>query len=177
MNDLSEKTFWKLSVGIVLLIFSTIFIGNPLREIWSDQGGHALVFVLGMLLVGSAVLIGGLSGPHRWQRWAVRLGLAAVFLMFFLRLSIAERSHIIEYSVLAYCLHEALKRNPIIQNRFRYPWILAFLFTIVIAGIDEGIQMIIPQRVGSWEDFAFDSGAAAFAIGINILLKTYKRFK
>lgn len=172
---LSEKTYWKLSLGIVILIFSTIFIGNPLRETWSNQGGHALVFVLGMLLVGSAILIGGLSGPDRWQLWAVRLGLAAVFVMFFLRLSLAERSHVIEYSVLAFCLHQALKINPIIANRLRYPWILSLFLTIAIAGLDEGIQALLPKRVGSWEDLAFDAGAAAFAIGAVRLIKNLRK--
>lgn len=39
-----------------------------------------------MLLVGAAILMGALHWEAHWELWAVRLGLTAVFVLFFLRL-------------------------------------------------------------------------------------------
>jgi len=174
-HQFTEKFYWRCSFLIVLLIFSTLFIGNPLVTWWSHQGSHALVFLTGMLLVGAAILMGALHWEAHCELWAVRLGLTAVFVLFFLRLSLPERSHVMEYSVLTYCLFQAL----ILRYRNRLSLLHFYLITAVLATgiglLDEGIQNLLPNRVGSWEDVIFDIGAVLFCLFSLSLLGYFKR--
>lgn len=160
----SEKFYWWSSLLTTLLIFSTLFTGNPLSKWWYQQDSHALVFLLGMLLVGGTVISGGGRRNKKWESWGLRLGLAAVLTMSLLRLSLAERSHLIEYSVLTYFLFKAASLHW--AKRFS-PFQIGLLtasFALGIAFTDEGLQHFLPNRVGSWEDLLFDTGAIAFCL-------------
>ena len=160
----TERYYWRCSTAVVACIFSTLLLGHPLRQWWDHQDGHALAFLLAMALIGGCVLLGGFKLVDRWELWAVRLGLSGVLVMFFLRLSLTERSHIIEYSVLTYCVYQAL------TIRYDQKWtpfqigLSTFLVCTLLGFLDEGIQTLLPQRIGSWEDIVFDVGAVIFTI-------------
>ena len=156
-------------------IFSTLFLGHPLRQWWDHQDGHALAFLLAMALIGGCVLLGGIKLVDRWELWAVRLGLSGVMVMFFLRLSLTERSHIIEYSVLTYCVYQAM------TLRYDQKWTLVqigfstFLLCTLIGLLDEGLQSLLPQRMGSWEDVIFDVGTIFFTVSSLLFLGAIQR--
>ena len=46
---------------------------------------------------------------------------------------------------------------------------------ICTAFVDEGLQALLPQRVGSWEDIIFDVGAVGFALGVIAILAWGKK--
>lgn len=171
----SERYYWRCSALIILLIFSTLFIGNPLRQWWDNQDGHAFFFVIGMALVAGCIALGGLFFRDRWENIALRMGLAAIFVMFLLRLSLAERSHIIEYSVLAYCIFKALSTRNKGRGNESSAYLQSAILCIIIALIDEGLQTVLPQRIGSWEDIVFDVGAVGFALGGVAILRGVKK--
>ena len=89
---------------------------------------------------------------------------------YFWRLGLAERSHLIEYSVLAIFIHKALLER--IQNGEKVPLtaLTAFGLTVLIGAIDEGNQYFLPSRVFDVEDIMFNSLAAFMAIGGSSLL-------
>ncbi|MGC6422658.1 MAG: VanZ family protein [Flavobacteriaceae bacterium] len=172
----SEQYYWRCSALVALLIFATLFVGSPLQQWWTDQNSHAAVFLLSMLLIGTSVLMGGLSLRDRWEIWALRLGLGAVFIMFLLRLSASERSHIIEYCILTYCVYKAFETRYKTAQEPKWVGLMTGLCCIAVGLIDEGVQYGLPQRVGSWEDVMFDSGAVVLTLATLALLKNARKW-
>lgn len=165
-----EKKLWSYAMITVAAIFLNLFLGNPLVEHFSDQGLQALVFVTVLLLVLAMIIVHGLKAQTRGREVALLLGMAAVFLMFFLRLGLAERSHLVEYSVLALFVYEALSERVQHTGAPKPVWLFAFLPAFGIGIIDECIQLIVPGRVFDYEDIVFNGLAVVMAIAGSMAL-------
>ena len=169
-----EKQLWLYVFLIGLTIYSTLFFGQPLAKIFSDQNRQAILFLLGMLLAIATILIYGIQKPTSEQELVVWVGIATVYLLFFLRLGLPERSHLIEYSVLAIFIHKALmerwgdERQSIIAT-------LAFTSTFLVGLLDEYLQIFLPNRVFDTEDILFNGLAALMAIVASIALNWVRR--
>ena len=96
--------------------------------------------------------------------------------MFFLRLGIPERTHLIEYSVLGIFIHEALLERNKQDTRLLKTSLLAIVITVLLGVIDESLQLIIPNRVFDPVDILFNSLAAFIAIGYSSFLRLVKKF-
>lgn len=69
---------------------------------------------------------------------AVALGVVAVYLMVFVRMAIPEeRTHLIEYGVVAILVHEALLERARNGRRMANPALLAVLVTGLVGAVDE----------------------------------------
>ena len=171
-TSVREKRLWALVVIVTVTIFSTLFIGRPLQNMLSDQNIQAIFFSLGLLLVGVTILSYGFQkSPVSAAEISIWIGLVAVYLMLFLRLGLPERSHLIEYSVLAIFLHLALvERQPESYKTWKTA-LLAFSITTGIGVLDEVIQIFLPHRVFDPNDIVFNSMAAVMAIGASLLLR------
>ena len=170
-----EKRLWSCVIAVLIAIFSMLFIGQPLIHLLSNQNVQAIFFLLGMLLVGVIILLHGLKPTTSKTEIIILLGIIAVFLMFFLRLGLTERSHLIEYSVLAIFMHKALLERRKNGCSVPLPALLAFMGTFLIGILDEGIQIILPNRVFDIEDIVFNGMAAAMAIGTSIVLTLVRK--
>lgn len=86
--------------------------------------------------------------------WGVFFGMLGVLILLVFRLDAPERSHLIEYTALAICLHKAL------QVRFSYrlwdPALRAVVLTGSIGLLDEAMQAPLPNRSFAWEDIWFN---------------------
>ncbi len=170
-----EKIYWLGSLAVVAAIFASLFIGRPLADQLRDQNTQAVFFMIGLILVAAVVVVHGLqSKPGRWETVTL-LGIIAVYTMLIFRLGAPERSHLIEYSVLAVFLHKALAERA--QNRRLYlnPAIMAIGISFVIGVLDEAIQILIPHRVFDPEDILFNGMAIIMAIGFSVLLKWIRK--
>lgn len=66
----------------------------------------------------------------------------------FLRKAIPEeRTHRIEYSVVAILIHEALAEQASNRGRVPAPALLTILLTALVGALDEGVQAWLPNRV------------------------------
>ena len=97
---------------------------------------------------------GKANGETRWMgtrpvrpdgvEIAVALGVVAAYLLVFVRMSIpTERSHLIEYGVVALFMHEALTERVHQGRHVAAPALLA----VLVGVIDECIQLVLPNRV------------------------------
>ena len=172
-----EKRLWIFAFVVLGAIVSTLVFGRPLLGLFANQNIQAIIFVLGMLLTGATILVHGLKSRPGKTEIAILIGFAAVYLMFFLRLGLPERSHLMEYGVLAIFIHKALIERLSHGNQVLKPAVLAFVFTFAIGTIDECVQMFLPARVFDPNDVLFNGFVSVMAIGSRLVLQwVQKRF-
>ncbi len=149
-----EKRLWGYVLAVVLIIYSSLFLGQPLVKCLGAQNLQALLFLLGMLLVALVVVIYGMQVQPHNLKLVTLIGLAALFLMLFLRLGLAERSHLIEYGVLTVFIHRAL--NERLQSSMLPLSLWSALITISVSLADEIAQHFIPDRIFDLQDILFN---------------------
>ena len=166
-----ERRLWIWVLIVVLAIYSTLVLSNRWAEALQNHGLFGVwFFLLGCLLVLATIITQGLKVRPGGREIFISLGIAAAYLLVFVRMSIpTERSHLIEYGVLAILIYEALKERATVHT-VPVPALLAFLLTIGFGTLDECIQAFIPDRVFDYRDILFNILAAFMAISSSILL-------
>ena len=170
-----ERRLWWWVLAVVGSIYLTLGLAGRLAGLLEDSGLDAILFALGMLLVGATVVVQGLSKRPSGIQIGVVLGVAAVYLMLFLRLTLAERTHLIEYGVVASFIYEALRERAEHGGRVRFPAMLTILVTGLIGTLDEVIQVLLPTRVFDPVDILFNVLAAAMAVLARLVVERAKR--
>lgn len=167
-----EKRLWIFVIIIVIAIYSTIGLALKMAEYLQNQDLQAVFFLLGMFFVGITIVTEGLRVRPGGAEIAIAVGIVAVYFMTFTRITLLEeRSHLIEYSVVAVFIYEALKERNRNGPRVPYPTLLAIILTSLTGLLDECIQLFIPSRVFDPQDILFNTLAAVFAIiVINVLV-------
>ncbi len=165
-----EKRLWIYALIVLVTIFSTLVMGRPLQKILANQNIQAFIFLIGMSLVGVTIFSHGLKIQPSKTELTIWLGLMAVYLVFFLRLGLPERSHLIEYSVLAIFIHKALVERTTQKNQTLKPALYAFITTFTIGVLDECIQILIPSRIFDMHDIIFNGLVVFMAVGASVIL-------
>ena len=172
-----EKHIWLWAVVVFMAIISTLFMGKPLANQLRDQNVQAVFFVFGMLMVSAAVIAHGLRTKPGKVEISILLGIVAVYVMFIFRLGAPERSHLMEYSVLAIFIHKALVERAGQEKQIFKPALLAAVIAFLIGVLDESIQIVLPNRVFDPQDILFNGIAVTMAIASSLLLHwVRKRF-
>ncbi|MDC6350948.1 VanZ family protein [Zeaxanthinibacter sp. PT1] len=173
-----EKRLWLWLAAALVAIFTTLgFAGSLAREIGESVLGVGL-FILCCLLVLAMVITNGLSRKPGKAEIGLALGLAAVYIMIFVRMrSPIERSHLFEYAVVALLIHEALKERRSQGAEISSPSIIAILAATFVGVLDESVQAFVPQRVFDPIDMLFNALAAFMAVvGSELLSWARHRF-
>ena len=161
--------FW---VGIILIaIYATLGHAPMLFEFLQDQDMVSNTFWLGLFLVFAAIVTQGLKNRPTGAEIVIALGVMAVYVLVFARLaSQGERSHLIEYSIVAIFVYEALLERANNGAAVPRPALLAIAITTGLGIVDECIQMALPNRVFSPFDVFFDFVASVMAISGSLIL-------
>lgn len=163
-----ERRLWFCALAIVAGIYSTLGLASTLGRI--NQNIAAIAFLSFMLAVGVTVVLIALKIRPRGAEIGVALGIASVYLFVLLRMTIPERSHLIEYSVVAAFIYAALTER-VSNGRFvPVPTLIAILATTFIGAIDEFIQLFLPSRVFDTTDILFNFLAAVMAVISSVAL-------
>ena len=160
-----EKRFWIYSLIVTATIYSTLIFGEPLLKLFADQNIRAAIFLFVIFLIGLTIVLQGIKQSPGKTEVIVWLGFVAVYVMLFLRLGMPERTHLMEYSVLAIFVHRALSERagkPVGNPR---PAFLAFGITVLIGVLDECLQLFLPARRFDPVDMVFNGLAALMSIG------------
>ena len=124
-----ERRLWVWALAVVVAIYATADLARTLADALRESGLLELVptmFSAGMLLIGIAILVQGLRERSRGVEVGFALGVAAIAVIGFARgIAAAERSHLIEYAVLALIIHEALVERKAQGWRVPVPAVLA----------------------------------------------------
>ncbi len=169
-----ERRLWLWTLAVVVAIYSTLGLASTLAGVLS-QGTSAVVLLACMALVGVTVLTQGLKTRPGGVEIGVGLGIAVAYFMVFFRLTIPERSHLIEYSVVAVFIYEALAERASHGRRVPVPALLAILATALVGAIDEFIQLFLPSRHFDWTDILFNFLASLMAVVSMVVLGWARR--
>ncbi|MXY86409.1 MAG: VanZ family protein [Chloroflexi bacterium] len=170
-----ERRLWLWVLAVVALIFASLGFSGRLVDLLNDDNAGAAAFSVALLLVAATVLTDGLQTRPTRVEVAVAFGVAAVILMVFLRLTLAERSHLIEYGVLGVFIHAALTERAERGRRMPWPAALAILAAAAIGVIDEVIQLALPHRVFDPIDMLFNTLAAGSSVAAGLVLARVRR--
>jgi hypothetical protein len=170
-----ERHLWIWTLVVVVAIYSTLGLASMLAEVLYNQNLSAVAFLASMLLVGLTILTQGLKTRPGGAEIGVGLGIAVVYFMVFVRLTIPERSHLIEYGVVAVFIYEALTERASQGRRVPVPALLAILATLLVGAVDEFIQLILPSRVFEWTDILFNVLAGVMAVAAMVALGWARR--
>ncbi len=170
-----EKRLWLWAFVVFATIYATLFIGRPLANQLRDQNIQAIFFLFGILLVGAAIIVHGLRTKPSKLEISILLGIIAVYVMFIFRLGAPERSHVMEYSVLAIFIHKALIERAHQRKLIVAPAFLAVIVAFLIGVLDESIQIILPNRVFDPQDILFNGIAVTVAVGASALLTEVRK--
>ena len=171
-----ERRLWAWTLAVVVAIYSTLGLARTVAGVLREQGLLVAAFTLGLVLVGITVLVLGLRRRPGGAEIGVALGIATAYYMVLVRMALPEeRTHLIEYGVVAVFIHEALKERASQGRAVPVPALLAVGAASVVGVIDECIQAIIPSRVFDTEDILFNFLAAAMAVASTVALRWARR--
>ena len=166
-----ERRLWIVTLILVVGIYATLGFASMLAPLMYNQNVSAVLFLGGMLFVGVTILTQGLTTRPKGFEIGVAIGIAVVYFMVLFRLTIPERSHLIEYGVVAVFVFEAFSERKQSGRFVPYPALLAILTTSVIGAVDELIQGVLPSRHFEWTDILFNFLAALMATTAMVILR------
>ncbi|MEM9190223.1 MAG: VanZ family protein, partial [Myxococcota bacterium] len=125
-----------------------------------------------MFLIAVAVVTQGLRTRPRGRELGVMIGVGAAYLLAFTRIaSPAERTHLIEYGLVAVLVYEALMERTLQGRRVPTPALLAVLITTTLGALDECIQAVLPNRFFDPRDLLFNTLASVMAVTACLCLR------
>ena len=118
-----------------------------------------------MVLIGVAIVVQGLRSRPGSAEIAVALGIATVYFMVFVRMGmVEERTHLIEYGIVALLIHAALAERAMQSPHVPAPAVLAVALAGFLGVLDELIQALLPNRIFDLRDILFNLVAAFLAV-------------
>lgn len=170
-----ERRLWLWSGAVVVAIYATLGLAGTLAEVLREYEllEASTLVMFAMFLLGATIFTSGIRLRPRGAEIAVLLGITFVYLLLFLRTTVgpAERTHLMEYGVLAVFIHEALAERVSQGRRVPVPPVVAVVLTTLLGVAEEGIQWLLPNRVFDPIDMLFNflagttSVAAVVALG------------
>ncbi|WP_422361222.1 VanZ family protein [Reichenbachiella sp.] len=160
-----EKRLWLLTLVVVATIYSTLGLASALVGLIPDRRTVDDLFMFGVLTIVIAVVTAGLQKNSGKIELAVGLGIIAVYLLAFLRMTIPqERTHLIEYGVVALLIQEALNERIKHKRLMLKPAWMAIILVSILGLVDECIQGYLPNRVFDMRDIFFNFLAGSMAV-------------
>ncbi len=164
---------WVLTAVLVAGIYATLGVAGRLA---SELGERQLLD--GIFFTAFVVMVAALVATARRVRIGtpeigVLVAATAAIAVLIVRLGIpaAERTHLVEYAVVALLIHEALIERRRHDDAVRRPGLWAAVGASVVGVVDECLQALIPNRVFDPVDIAFNTAAACLAVTVVAILR------
>lgn len=162
----SRTTWWLVAAGTYGAILATAAVGPDVVDELRRQGALDALFGVGAALVALTILL-RTARPNR-HAVAITVGLVGVGVLVGVRfVGDVERTHLVEYAVLATAVDGALATWHGRSGAVRH-W-SAWLLTSALGAVDEAVQAALPRRVFDVRDIVFNAVAAATAIAVPVI--------
>ena len=172
-----ERRLWGCVLAVVVAIYSTLGLARTLAAQLGGAGLGEWLFLVACIMVLVTVVTQGLTTRPSVAEWGVAMGIAAAYLLVFVRMAIpTERSHLIEYGVVAVCIYEALQERAGQGRRVPVPALLTVLLTGLLGVLDECLQILVPSRIFDPVDLLFNVLAGVMAVTASAALAVARRW-
>jgi hypothetical protein len=160
-----ERRLWLWTMVVLVAIYSTLGPARALVDVLRERNMLRVSFALAVGLIVIAVAARLVRRRSGWDQIGVASGVALVYVAALLRVgSPEERTHLIEYGVVAALIHQALLERLRQGRHVPAPATVAGVVTALLGLLDEGIQAMIPSRVFDLRDVAFNAIAGGMVI-------------
>ncbi len=170
-----ERRLWLGTLAALAVIYSTMGLMPELAAILRDANLLGLSSSAVLLLVGGAIAVRWAKTRPGRHEIAAALGVAGVCLMALARTTIAERTHLFEYGLVAILIYQALTERRRNGRPVPVPWLLAVVATALLGFLDERIQSLIPSRFYDPDDVLVNGVSGAVAITSSLFLGWARR--
>ena len=143
-----ERRLWLWTLAVMVAIYSTLGPARTLADALRERNLLEVSFALVLLLWWGPSPASWVKRRPGWREIGVALGVALAYLAMFLRMeSPEERTHLIEYGIVAALIHQALLERVAQWPPVPVPAALTVAVTALLGLLDEGIQAMLPSRV------------------------------
>lgn len=171
-----ERRLWLWTAATIVAIYSTLGVARTVADSLRERN---------LLRISIAVMLLIILTPSAW-RWAksrpdrreaaAALGVAFAYWMVWIRMSSwEERTHLVEYGIVAVLIHMALLERTSNGRDVPMPAVLAVAATALLGLLDEAIQAVLPNRVFDVRDVFFNFVAAFMVIAARLALAPQQR--
>lgn len=153
-----ERRLWLWAVGLLVAIYASLYSVRPLAE-WLRERNLLRISLGAVLLLGAAIIAWRWAKTRPgWREIGVGFGITFAYLWALARVGVPpeERTHLIEYAVVAAFMYRALVERRRNGRTVPAPDALAVLGTTLLGLLDEGIQWLLPNRVFDVRDVFFN---------------------
>ncbi len=174
-----ERRSWFWVAVVLVAIYSSLGPSQMLAE-WLREHNLLRISLAATLLLGGAIIVWQWAKTRPgWSEIGVGFGVTFAYMWALARVGVPpeERTHLIEYAVIAAFMYRALverRRNGIAVPA---PDALTVLGTTLLGWLDEGIQWLLPNRVYDIRDvfFNFLAGVMFIFVALAIALVRKRR--
>lgn len=166
-----ERRLWLLTAAAVTAIYSTLGIARPVVEGLQERNLLRLTIIAVIVILLGPVTWRWVRSRPDWPEVGAMFGVVFAYWMVWVRMSgWAERTHLIEYGVVAAVMHMALLERAGNGRYVPAPAFLAVTATTLLGLLDESIQAVLPGRVFDARDIFFNLVAAFMVIAARLAL-------
>jgi VanZ family protein len=159
-----EKRLWWLAGATVVALLSTVPYASSLAEKVDLTGVADTAWISGLIVTALAVGV-IIGGGFDLVTIGGMVGLTAALYMALVRMAtVAERTHLFEYGLLAALIYSALVERRAQRATVARPALLAIAITGLLGWLDELLQLVIPDRTYDVRDVGFNLLAATLTV-------------
>ena len=171
-----ERRLWFWAVAVIVAIYSTLGPARTLVDVLRQHNLLRVSFALVLVFVVGAIAWRWGKRRPDWGEIGVALGVTLAYLMVWWRMgSWEERTHLIEYGIVAALIHQALLERVRNGRRVPAPAALTVAVTALLGTLDEIIQAMLPSRVFDVRDIFFNALAGFMVIAARLALAPQRR--
>ncbi len=167
-----ERRLWLWTLLVVTAIYSTLGPARTIAAGLRERNLLAIAVLAGLLLLAGFILYSWRNNRPNWREIGVVLAVLFAYFMVGVRIdSWEERTHLIEYGIIAALIHEALIER--VRNGRKLPYSTALIAVVaasLLGFIDEGIQYFMPQRIFDFRDVFFNTFASFMIIAARLAI-------
>lgn len=176
LTSARERRLWFWTLAVIGAIYSTLGPAESVVLALRERNLLRLSFAVVVVVVVLVFLWQWSRTRPGWSEVGVALGVALAYAWTFLRIgNPAERTHLIEYGIVAALIHQALLERRRGGRRVPRPAALTVAVTALLGLLDEGIQAVLPSRVFDWNDVFFNALAGFMVIVARLALAPVRR--
>ena len=171
-----ERRLWLWTLAVMVAIYSTLGPARTLVDALRERNLLRLSFALVLFVVVGTIAGQWVKRRPGWREFGVALGVALAYLMVWIRMgSWEERTHLIEYGIVAALIHQALLERVRNGRHVPGPAALTVAVTAGLGTLDEIVQAMLPSRVFDVRDIFFNALAGFMVVAARLALAPQRR--